>query len=209
MKPGDRDRGGGSRARAASVSLLALLAWAASVLPAFASEWRIEGGTLQVTVPVKPGGSFEARSSALKGTLTLGPGKPAPLAGELSVDLATIDTGIGLRNEHLRDNSLEVAKGRGFDRAILSEIRLQDAEGEAFAGRTGFTGMLMLHGVRKPITGTAQLKRDGQGVRVEANYVLTLTDFDIKPPEYLGVGVANRVIVKVAFLASPASAAAR
>ncbi len=70
------------------------------------------------------------------------------LTGEIVVDLATIDTGIALRNQHLRENYLEVAKGRGFDKAVLSEIRVHDADGEEFQGRTAFTGTLLLHGVR-------------------------------------------------------------
>jgi hypothetical protein len=39
---------------------------------------------------------------------------------------------------------------------------------------------------------------------VEATFPLALTDFDVTPPEYLGVGVGNRLIVKVRFTATPA-----
>ena len=110
---------------------------------------------------MKPGGAFEAKTTSLSGTLTLGTSKPALLKGEISVDLATIDTGIGLRNQHLREKYLEISRGRGFDQAVLSEIRLDQADGEGFQGKTGFTGKLLLHGVSRDVAGTAEIRREG------------------------------------------------
>ncbi len=169
-----------------------------------APSWRVESGATQVLVPLRPGGAFAATTSSLGGALTLEPGKPARLTGELSIDLATIDTGISLRNQHLREKYLEVKKGKGFDKAVLSEIQLADAAGEAFEGRTPFTGKLLLHGVQHPVDGTAEIRREGPGRRVRAEFPLQLTDFAIAPPLYLGVGVANRLLVKVQFTATPA-----
>jgi polyisoprenoid-binding protein YceI len=166
------------------------------------SPWRIEHGDLRVVVPLKPGGAFEAKASSVTGTLTLGAAKPPALGGEVSVDLAAIDTGIALRNQHLREKYLEVAKGPGFDKAVLSEIVLRDATGADFQGQTAFTGTLLLHGVKGPLSGTADIRRVGPDVRVEAKFPLTLTDFGVEPPEYLGVGVASKVFVRVTFTAT-------
>lgn len=171
-------------------------------------SWRIEGGEVRITVPMKPGGAFDATTSSLSGTLTAGAGRPVPLTGDLSIELSTIDTGIGLRNRHLREKYLEVAKGPGFDKAVLSEIRVNNAEDEDFQGRTGFAGTLLLHGTRKLVAGTAEIRRSGPGARVEATFPLTLTDFGIVPPEYLGVGVANRVLVRVSLTATREGGAA-
>jgi polyisoprenoid-binding protein YceI len=155
---------------------------------------------------MRPGGAFEAKTTSLSGTLTLGASKPALLKGEISVDLATIDTGIGLRNQHLREKYLEVPRGRGFDKAVLSEVRLDQADGEGFQGKTGFAGKLLLHGTSRDVAGTAEIRREGSEARVDASFPLTLTDFGIEPPEYLGVGVANKLLVKVRFSATPGSA---
>jgi polyisoprenoid-binding protein YceI len=171
--------------------------------------WRIEQGEVRVLVPLKPGGAFEAKTSSLGGTLTVGASRPLPVSGEISVDLATIDTGIDLRNRHLREKYLEIAKGKGFDRAVMSEILVSDAQDDAFEGRTVFTGMLLLHGVRREVTGTGVVRRQSPGVRVQATFPLTLTDFGVEPPEYMGVGVANKVIVSVVLTATPARGAGR
>jgi polyisoprenoid-binding protein YceI len=179
------------------------------VLPAAGSSgaegpsYRLSEADVRITVPVKPGGAFEAKTTALSGTLTLGTSAPMLLKGEISVDLATIDTGIGLRNQHLREKYLEISRGRGFDQAVLSEIRLDQADGEAFQGKTPFAGKLLLHGVGREVGGTAEIHREGTVTRVEAIFPLTLTDFGIEPPEYLGVGVANKLLVKIRFTATP------
>jgi polyisoprenoid-binding protein YceI len=183
-------------------SLLMLLA--SSSVAAEAPSWRIERGDVHILVPLKPGGAFAAHTSSLGGTLTLDQAKPARLTGEILVDLATIDTGISLRNQHLREKYLEVSKGKGFDKAALSEILLSDADGEAFEGRTAFTGMLLLHGEKHPLQGTAEIRREGSSRRVRAEFPLLLTDFGITPPEYLGVGVGNKLLVKAQFTAVPA-----
>ena len=188
-------------------SLLILLA--SGSVAAESPSWRIERGDVHVLVPLMPGGAFTATNPSLEGTLTLEQAKPARLTGEISMDLATIDTGITLRNQHLREKYLQVAKGKGFDRAVLSEVRLSDADGEAFEGRTAFTGVLLLHGEKHPVQGTAEIRREGSGRRVRAEFALVLPDFGITPPEYLGVGVASKVLVKAQFTATPTREAAK
>lgn len=176
--------------------------WAAE-----APAWQIDRGDVRVTVPLKPGGAFAATTTALAGTVRLpesaAAAKPARLVGEITMDLTTIDTGIALRNQHLRENYLEVGKGAGFDKAVLSDIRLAAADGESFEGDTDFTANLLLHGVTKEVSGKAEVRREGGGRRVRAEFPLTLTDFGITPPLYLGVGVGNKLLVKVQFLATP------
>jgi len=186
-----------------------LMLLASSGVAAEAPSWRIERGDVHILVPLKPGGAFSATTPSLSGTLILEPAKPARLTGEISMDLATIDTGISLRNQHLREKYLEVAKGKGFDRAVLSEIHLKDVDGEAFEGRTAFTGVLLLHGVKHPVEGSAEIHRDGSGRRVRAEFPIILTDFAVTPPEYLGVGVGSKLLVKVSLMAIPLRSPAR
>ena len=184
------------------VFIALLAAWAEPVRAADGPAFTVAQGDVRVTVPLRPGGGFEARTTSLAGSLTLAGAKPAQLSGELQVDLASIDTGIDLRNRHLRENYLEIAKGSAYQKALLTEINLAEADGEAFEGRSGFTGTLRLHNVTKPVAGSAEIRREGTGVRVVATFPLLLTDFGIEPPQYMGVGVGNKLAVKVSFLAA-------
>jgi polyisoprenoid-binding protein YceI len=170
------------------------------------ASWHVVSGDVRVVCPMTVGGSFEARTGAMHGTVTTG-GAGAALGGDLSVDLRTLDTGIGLRNEHLWSTYLEVGRGQGFDRAVLSEIRLGDAEPGKLAGRTSFTGSFLLHGTTKPIAGQANVRREGRSVHVDASFPVTLAAFGIEKPRYLGVGVKDQVTVTVSLMAEPGDAA--
>lgn len=188
----------------AAAMLIAAAAWP---LAAQAGGWRVDGGEVTVVCPLTVGGSFEAKTTSVQGIVAADPAKPSALAGELAVDLATLDTGISLRNNHLRDNYLEVQKGDGFERAVLSDIVLEAEDAGRFEGRTRFDGVLLLHGTKKPVTGEAEVERNGSGVTVKASFPVKLAEFGIPEPRYLGVGVRDEVQVKVTFGAAPAQAA--
>jgi polyisoprenoid-binding protein YceI len=179
---------------------VALLVAVASALLAQAG-WSVSSGEIAVVCPLTVGGSFEAKSPSLSGRLTADPSQPGRLQGELTVDLATLDTGIGLRNTHMRDNYLEVGRGEGYGRAVLKDIVLAGDAATA-TGATAFTATLLVHGVERPVRGDARLSRDGDRVRVDASFPVVLAEHEIPKPRYLGVGVRDQVQVKVRFQAS-------
>jgi len=187
-----------TRARLILAGFLLLAPNAGTAAP---NSWRVSQGEIRVLCPLTVGGSFEAKTAALAGAVSLATVRPAAFVGELSVDLTTLDSGIGLRNEHMRGNYLEVGKGAGFDKAVISNIHLGDVDAETFSGRSSFAGTLALHGASAPVKGQAQIRREGKGVRVEASFPLALADFGIAKPQYLGVGVKSEVQVKVSFVA--------
>jgi polyisoprenoid-binding protein YceI len=198
--------------RRGTLAVVLVLSFAGTTRAADGPAWHIERGDVRITVPLKPGGAFAATTSALSGTVRLEsttPSRPARLTGEITMDLASIDTGIALRNQHLREKYLEIGKGPGFDKAVLSNIRLTDADGEAFEGTTGFAATLLVHNVSHEVAGKAETRRDGAGRQVRAEFPLTLTDFGITPPEYLGVGVGNKLLVRVQLTATPAPGAVK
>jgi polyisoprenoid-binding protein YceI len=169
-----------------------------------ADALRVTSGKVSVTCPLTVGGSFEAKADAVTGEVTLGPAPEMPLSGELAVDLKTLATGIGLRDRHLKDNYLEVGRGTAFAAARLQEIRVQ-----ALQGTTAFSGVLMLHGERREVTGSATIRPNGAGYRVEATFPVRISEFEIPDPTYLGVGVKNEVQVRVNFTVAPATTSAR
>jgi polyisoprenoid-binding protein YceI len=154
-----------------------------------------------VLCPLTVGGSFEARTTALAGRLALDQSQPSALTGELQVDLQTLDTGIGLRNTHLREKYLEVGKGEGFDRAVLSDIVVSGVDLAGGSGKGTFKGVLALHGLRKPVSGDVRLTPAGGQMKVDAGFPVQLPEFGITEPRYLGVGVRDQVQVRAKFVA--------
>ena len=175
--------------------------WAA-VVTAGTGAWRAGQAEVSIKCPMTVGGSFDARTSALTGMLTASAGHPSVFEGSLAVDLRTVDTGIDLRNEHLKEKYLEVDKGAGYDQAVLSEVTLQGINADAPAGKGSFTGSLMLHGVKKSVTGPVEVQQAATGWRVRASFPVNLPDYNIDKPRYLGVGVKDTVQVSVTFTAA-------
>jgi polyisoprenoid-binding protein YceI len=162
------------------------------------NTWRVGQGDVRVICPMTIGGSFDAKTTALTGSVT-GNATGSAFDGSLAVDLRTLDTGIGLRNEHLREKYLEVDRGSGFDTAILSEINLTGLSPDVPEGKGSFTGLLTLHGVRKSVTGSVDVRQAGAGLRVKASFPVDLPDYSIHKPRYLGIGVKDTVQVEVVF----------
>jgi len=176
-------------------TIVAVLLGGVTVLGA--GSWPVERGEISVKCPMTIGGSFDAKTTALTGTVTAKGG--SALDGSLAVDLRSIDTGISLRNDHLREKYLEVDKGAGFDKAVLSDITLKGLSVEAPDGKGSFSGSLTLHGVTKMVGGPVEVRKAGTGLRVKASFPVNLPDYNIAEPRYLGVGVKNTVQVDVTF----------
>jgi polyisoprenoid-binding protein YceI len=171
----------------------------ASTTIAGAGSWRAGQGDVRVICPMTVGGSFDAKTTALSGSVTAGTDGSPTLDGSVSVDLRTLDSGVSLRNEHMREKYLEVDKAPEYGQAVLSEIALKGLSPDAPAGKGSFTGSLTLHGVKKAVTGTVDVRRAGDGLRVKASFPVNLSDYNISEPRYLGVGVKNTVQVEAAF----------
>ncbi len=188
------------------VALSAMIALGAAHAPVFAQNttWTVTTGDVRVVCRLTVGGSFEARTSTLSGMLGAPSRAGEPMSGELAVDLNTLNTGIRLRDEHLRDNYLETGRGPGYTHAVLSNIQVTGMDLESRAGRGTFTGILQLHGTTRQVAGQIELRQSGGLPRVRATFPVLLPEFDIASPRYLGIGVRDEVVVNVTFYAVPA-----
>jgi len=167
--------------------------------PLATAPFQVSDASVSVSCPFTIGGSFEARASELAGEVALEAGSPGAVAGALAMDLRTLQTGIGLRDAHMRDKYLEVGRGTSFAVSTLDHIRLTGVDPVRLAGKGGFEGMLRLHGRERPVVGVADIQRTGEGFRVQATFPVTLSEFEIEHPTYLGVGVGEVVTVTARF----------
>jgi polyisoprenoid-binding protein YceI len=180
------------------------LATASSVAGPLATgdSYRITTALVKVVCPLTVGGSFEAQTNAVIGDLAVADASGS-VSGAVQVDLATLETGIGLRDQHMKDKYLEIHRSQTLTTASLEEIHIERAE----EGSMPFHGRLTLHGEQHTISGMADLQAQprGGGVRVRARFPISLAAFGIQPPHYLGVGVRDEVQVQVHFTAVSAS----
>jgi polyisoprenoid-binding protein YceI len=193
--------------------ILALAALAA--LPA--------GGLRAAVFTVKPGRdckvvftskapteTFQGRTDRMEGTLTLDPTAVGDsITVHLEVDLASLDTGKKMRNEHMRDNHLETGK---YPKAIFDGAAVLSPPGAKLEpGKpTSFEieGTFALHGVsrrlRCPAQATYAAAGQGGTIAFRSTFNVALPDYQIKRPEFLFLKLAEVQEVEVSGVASSA-----
>ena len=120
--------------------------------------------------------------------------------GSIAFDLESLETGIALRDRHLKENYLQTAR---YPKATLalSSIDLKPLPASASYKNASlpFEGVLSLHGAERPVGGEAKLTREGSKVSAAASFTIDIREFGIDVPSYLGITVAEKVQVKVSF----------
>lgn len=133
---------------------------------------------------------IRGEGAEVTGELQLG---DSTATGKFELTLNQFDTGIGLRDRHMKEKYLETEK---FPRAIL-EVK-EVALPKGFQPGTdikdaAFKGLLTLKGVTKPVSGT--LNVHGKELAINAKFQFSLADFPIGVPTYMGITVADQVSV--------------
>ena len=185
-----------------AIALMTAAAAPAAAAPAGAADaYKVSSGEVTVMCPLTVGGSFEAKTKNLSGDVTPASDEQGAVRGALKVELQTLETGIGIRDRHMKNNYLEVEKGPGFATATIEDIRVEKLE-----GKTVFTAMLSLHGQKKKVSGAAELQQKDGKIRVQAQFPVKVSEFEIPAPTYLGVGVKDEIQIKVSLMAVPSGA---
>jgi polyisoprenoid-binding protein YceI len=183
--------------------LLALLVAAFAATPVAAASFAIAAGEPNRVVfeSKAPTETFTGKTRGISGTVNLDPAAlGATMEVRVEVDMASFDTGIGLRNKHMTENHLHTDK---YPKAVFTGGTLSDlsatalAEGQPVTGK--ITGHLELHGVTKPLVADITLARVTDGVHVVAKFPVTLADFAIPRPQMLvmKLGETQKVTVDV------------
>ena len=130
--------------------------------------------------------TIEGKGAKVKPTIKTE--KDGKVSGIFEVDLKALDTGIALRNDHMRDKYLEVGK---FPTAklVLSPIAMPKQ------GIFNWSGMLTLHGVTRKVEGVATI----EGKQVEAKFSIETPDYSIKKAMHMGVGLDDKINLVVRF----------
>jgi polyisoprenoid-binding protein YceI len=115
----------------------------------------------------------------------------------LTVPLDSLDTGIELRNRHMREKYLETGK---YPQAVLvvpwSALKRAKA-GETQEGTA--TGTLTLHGQTRQLPFKYRVVRTGDTQAVSGKLQLNFRDFGVNVPSYMGITVKPDIDVDVAF----------
>lgn len=116
----------------------------------------------------------------------------------ITVGLGALDTGIGLRDKHTKE-ALEADQFATAELKVArSELKFPAAGAESSGDAKG---KLKIHGQTKDVTVHYTAGAAGGTLNVKGAAKINMTDFGIKPPSYLGVGVKPDVEINVSFQA--------
>ncbi len=118
------------------------------------------------------------------------------------LDLNTLDTGVKLRDKHMRDNYLETkkfpfAEFTGTLQALPPFDALQEGKQTAVTA----VGTFKIHGVAREIRVPGTLRLENNELLLNATFKVLLTDYDIRKPSLLGYELADEqeVLIRARF----------
>jgi polyisoprenoid-binding protein YceI len=152
--------------------------------------------------------TIEGRTTKVSGTVTADPANASAASIDVTIDLSSLDTGIEMRNGHLRDRFLEVTK---FPTATFKSVSLAGPKSVEPNKPVEFkvTGDFSVHGVTRRITVPVRVvaipeseltkasRGPGDWVHATANFAIKLTDYGITVPEKLILKLADEQAIKL------------
>jgi polyisoprenoid-binding protein YceI len=121
---------------------------------------------------------------------------------EIEVDLASLDTGIDMRNKHMRENHLETSKYPKVafhGRTVLQPTQTSLAPGQKVSFQC--EGAFDLHGVTRTIQIPVSVTRNQDGAKsslhIEASFPVKLADYKIPRPQFLVMRLDETQVITV------------
>jgi len=136
-------------------------------------------GKVIATIELSPIGSFEAKSSKIRGKIVKN-SDGSFLAKKITVKVTSLKTGIELRDNHLHKSML----AKQNRKVILTNAKASGGKG---------TAEINIRGVKKPIKFTYKDK----GGKLDINFSINLNKFKFEDINYKGVGVEDKLKLNV------------
>lgn len=123
--------------------------------------------------------------------------KTSKINGNFNFDLNSLNSGIEMRDSHMKEKYLEVDK---FPTAQLS-IEALKTEGIILKNFNKkdlpFTGKLNLHGQNRAVSGTTEIKMENDQLKILAKFKIKSSDFSINIPTFAGITVGDEIEIEV------------
>lgn len=187
-----------------------LVAWSAQgPLPLGAQEYHVDRSSERSVVFTSsaPLEEFQGVTDRIDGYVLLdGEGvrevrSPTGTQVYFEVELASLDTGIALRDRHMRDDYLEVDEHPYA--AFRGEVVAIVGDGASF--QVEADGTFTLHGIERPQRLRCRVTPDAGSLQVGCRFQVRLEDHGIPIPRLMFMKLAEETEVELAFRLRPAS----
>ncbi len=128
---------------------------------------------------------------------------------EAKLPVKTINTGLGLRDEHMRKHIFTTADGAVPDLQFSAEKTI--CNGSEAASTCQVSGQLAIRGTARPFTIALKVTRSGRGFRAIGDGMVKLATYGIPAPSQFGVHTQDDVKLHLDFVAhsTPTAVATR
>ncbi|HOX24384.1 MAG TPA: YceI family protein [Candidatus Krumholzibacteria bacterium] len=171
---------------------------------AAAETWQVGSGSEVVFTSKAPMESFDGKTQQVRGHVTCDPASlVGPVDLRIEVDLASLDTGIGMRNTHMRERHLQTDR---YPLAVFTgeAVTAASSPGLVLGQPVDVTvkGTFDLHGVARPleVVVSTVLATDGVLTATTA-FPVKLSDHAIDRPQFLVMKLADEQQVAVRLVA--------
>ncbi|MBK8172860.1 MAG: YceI family protein [Sandaracinaceae bacterium] len=185
---------------------------------------RNDGGSRVQFVSDAPLETITGVTSGLSGEVSVDPANLATVAGRVQASVASLRTGVDLRDEHLRGESWLDAAHHPSATFEVTGVEGATALRPNEAVNVRVRGRFTIHGVTREITTTGRVRLipltpelartpgiNGDVLRIQATFTVRLTDYNVSVPLPVRLKVANdiQVTVDLRAVAAPPPASAR
>lgn len=119
------------------------------------------------------------------------------VTGTATFDLTSLDTGIEMRNQHMKEKYLETGKFPTCTLTVSDMALPKTLDDGGSLSAVPFTGKLSLHGVEHAVSGTCDLAKKNGAVSFDATFEIKVDDYKIDQPKFAGITMADTVQVSV------------
>jgi len=187
-----------------------MIAAIAAATPVVAAEFVVKAGAPNKVVFISKAATetFDGKTDRIEGRIVVDPASVGDsVTVQLEVDLASLETGIGKRNQHMRKNHLETEK---YPKAVFTGAAVRQPKGATLTpGKTiefECEGSFTLHGVTKRLRAKVDVTaRDERTLAFRASFKVPLADYKIERPKFLflKLGEVQDVVVEGVAIAAP------
>jgi polyisoprenoid-binding protein YceI len=139
--------------------------------------------------------AIDGTTNDVTGTIAADVANPAAASVQIEVNLNTLDTGLALRNRHLRERYVETGK---YPRATFKSVSVSAPSTAITANQAAelsVSGDFTMHGVTKRVTASVRVivipesditrnsRGPGDWIHATTTFKLKLSDFGINVPE--------------------------
>ena len=180
------------------------LSLGASSAEAQARKFKVDPASSQIQfVSDAPLEKFTGTLSNANGQITVDPNAPSGTKGSVKVDVATIKTGIELRDEHTKNESWLDAKKFPSAEFVITKVGGVDKLKAGEAVEATVDGKFTLHGVTRDVTTKAKVRlvpaEDGkpEAIRIVGSFTIKLKDHNVSIPSIVALKVSPDIVVNV------------